>query len=47
VPRYDAPTDTFTVDWPGRPAGTLPRFKTLDEARSYIMQLHQQQLDFI
>jgi len=21
VPRYDAPTDTFTVDWPGRPAG--------------------------
>ena len=35
TPRHDPETNTYTVDWPGRPEGPLPRFDTFEEARTF------------
>lgn len=36
TPQYDASTDTWRVDWPGRPDGPLPTFKTFEAARDFV-----------
>jgi len=36
-PRYDPRTDTFSVDWPGRPPGPVPTFDSYEAAREYIL----------
>ncbi len=35
VPKHDPETNTFTVDWPGRPEGAPPYFRTLEEAQAF------------
>ena len=42
VPSYDRASDTYLVDWPGRPEGPVPTFSTFEAARAYAAETEKQ-----